>query len=202
MDRFEAYLIPGGDVEIRLLDKGEIFLLDSEKGLSFAGDLHAYLSRFYPSMLRAVEQKIKQANRSLYATILKNRRLYLQHTAHIVCSCCFGECDEAPDFDGRRFRMEFPRQCREQKFCPWCGYSARNKDSFMVICGAKREFGLTPQERCMVLLVQGGITDSSMLADAMQLSQKRITNMLSSVYKKIGVSGMPELLTVLKDERI
>lgn len=202
MRKFEAYIIPGGEVEIQLTDSKETFLLESEKGRSFAFELLDECKRQHPTMLRAVEQKIKQGNRSLFAMMQQSRGLYVTRMAHTICSCCFGERDEVTDFDGERFRMERPKGCRDAKFCPWNGYADRNKDSFMVVCGAKREYGLTPTERRIVRLAKDGFVNPPVIAEVMSLTQKSVWNHLSEIYRKVNVSGMPELLIKIQHENI
>lgn len=202
MDKFEAHVKPGGDIVIQLLDKGDIFLLDSEQGRMFAGELLTEIGKRYPTMIRAVEQKIKQENRSLFAVMKERSDVYTSRVAHIICSCCFGEDDEFPDYDGCRFNMEYPRQCRNAKFCPWNGYKERNKDSFMVICGAKREFGLSPQERRVLLNVQNGILSQEVMADIMRLSKASIWKFMTKIHEKTGAKTMPELVELVKEERI
>lgn len=202
MRRFEAYLIPGGDIEICYPDTRETILLDSEEGLSFAGELIEHLECCYPTMILAVEQKIKRENKSLYAVMKSNRTVYLRNVVQTVCACCFGERDRTLDYDGCRFNTEYPDKCRDFKYCPWNGYAERNADSFMVICGAKREYGFTPSERRLVMLVKKGYVNPSILASAMSVTQKSIWNYLNSIYKKTGVAGMPELINLVKDENI
>ena len=202
MKKFEAYIIPGGEVEIQLADTRETFLLESVEGQSFASDLMDEMRRQHPTMLLAVEQKIKNNNRTLWAMMKQNRSLYIGRMAHAVCSCCFGERDEVPDFDGQRFRMERPKGCREAKYCPWNGYLDRNRDSFMVVCGAKREYGFTPTERRIVLLAQKGYVNPSVIAEALGIAQKSVWNHLSSIYRKAGVEGMPELIIQIQHENI
>lgn len=202
MRKFEAYIIPGGEVEILLTDTHETFLLESVEGHAFASDLLTEIRHRYPTMLVAVEQKIKCGNRTLYSMMKQNRSLYNSRMAHEVCACCFGERDEVPDFDGERFRMERPKGCREAKFCPWNGYSERNKDSFMVVCGAKREYGLTSTERRIALLAQKGYVNPSVIAEVLGIAQKSVWNHLSNIYRKVGVDGMPELLIRIQYENI
>ena len=202
MKKFEAYIIPGGEVEVQLTDTRETFLLESEKGHSFAFDLLDECSRQHPMMLRAVEQKIKQGNRTLFSMMQNNRALYATRMAYTICSCCFGERDDVPDFDGIRFRLERPKGCRDAKFCPWNGYLERNKDSFMVVCGAKREYGFTPTERRIVLLAQKGFVNPSVIAEVMGIAQKSAWNHLTSIYRKTGVEGMPELIIRIQYENI
>ncbi|MDD3037951.1 hypothetical protein [Bacteroides sp.] len=202
MDRFEAHIIAGGEVEIRLLDKGEFFLLDSDRGMEFSSALLREIGLQYPSMIKAVEQKIKQGNRSLYAVMKEQRRIYLNRVVYTICSCCFGEEDEQPDFDGMRFNMEFPRQCRDAKYCPWNGYSERNKDSFLVVCGAKREFGLSSGERRVLLNLQNGITNIEIMADVMCVTKANIWKYMTNIHKKTGVKTLPELVELVREERI
>lgn len=202
MNKFEAYLVKGGEMEVTLPDTGDRFLLDSEKGYLFAVEFLDEVSVRYPSMIKAVEQNIKLGNKSLYATMMQNRRMYVNLMTHQICSCCFGEWDEQCDFDGKNFNMEYPKGCRYMKSCPWCGYAERNKDSFMVICGAKREFGFSHQERRVALMVQNGVLKIEAIADVMQVTKSNISNLLFKIYKKTGTSSIAELLNLVKDERI
>lgn len=202
MKKFEAYIIPGGEVEIQLTDTRDTFLLESVEGLSFASDLMDELHRQHPTMLLAVEQKIKQGNRNLYAMMKQNRSLYVSRMAYAVCSCCFGERDEVPDFDGERFRMERPKGCREAKYCPWNGYLQRNADSFMVVCGAKREYGFTPTERRIALLAKKGFVNPSVIAEALGIAQKSVWNHLSAIYRKAGVENMSEFIIKVQYENL
>lgn len=202
MDKFEAYLVPGGDIEIYLMDKGRTFRLDSEEGIGFSAELIGELERYYPTMLVAAAQKIRRENRSLYSMMMNNRRLYLTHMTHTVCGCCFGERDDIPDYDGESFRMERPDKCRDARYCPWNGYCGRNSDSFMVICGAKREYGFTPTERRIALLVKKGYVTPAVIAGAISLTQKNVWNHLTNIYRKTGTAGMPELITKIYHENI
>lgn len=202
MKRFEAYIIPSGEVEIQLTDTRETFLLESVDGHAFASELLDEVRRQHRTMLVAVEQKIKQGNRQLFAMMQQNRALYNSRMAHEVCVCCFGERDEVPDFDGIRFRMERPKGCRAEKFCPWNGYLDRNRDSFMVVCGAKREYGFTPTKRRIVLLAQKGYVNPSVIAEALGIAQKSVWNHLSAIYRKVGVEGMSELIVRIQHENV
>lgn len=202
MKKFEAYIIPGGEVEIQLTDTRDTFLLESVEGRMFASDLMDELHRQHPTMLLAVEQKIKQGNRALFSAMKQNRSMYVGRMAHEVCSCCFGERDEVPDFDGERFRMERPKGCREAKYCPWNGYLERNKDSFMVICGAKREYGFTPTERRIALLAKKGFVNPSVIAEALGIAQKSVWNHLSAIYRKTEVEGMSEFIFKIQYENL
>lgn len=202
MKRFEAYIELKGEMGIVFPDSGERFLLDSNKGYEFAVELLDEIAKHYPTMLKAVEQKIKTGNRSLFTTMLQQPRMYATRMSHQICSCCFGELDDSLDFDGDKFNLEYPRQCRELKFCPWNGYLDRNKDSFMVICGAKREFGLSPQERRVLLLVQSGITNLDVIADVMQLTKASIHKFMLKIHQKTGAAKLPDLINLVKNERI
>lgn len=202
MKKFEAYIVPDGDVEIQWMDTREVFRLESEAGFAFAQELLAELRRQHPTMLRAVEQKIKQSSKSLYALMKQNAHLYRTQMVHTVCSCCFGERDDVADFDGQRFRMERPKGCRDAKHCVFNGYSERNKDSFLVICGAKREYHFTATERRIVLLVKEGCVNPSAIAEKMGIAYKSVKNMLTSIYRKAGVAGMPELTNQIAYENI
>lgn len=202
MKKFEAYIELKGEMGIVLPDSGERFLLDSNKGYEFAVELLDEIAKHYPTMLKAVEQKIKTGNRSLFTMMLQQPRMYATRMSHQICSCCFGELDDSFDFDGDKFNLEYPRQCRELKFCPWNGYLDRNKDSFMVICGAKREFGLSLQERRVLLLVQSGITDLDVIADVMQLTKASIHKFMLKIHQKTGVTKLPDLINLVKSERI
>lgn len=202
MKKFEAYIAEKGEMGITLSDSGERFLLDSGKGYDFAIELLEEIGKRYPTMLKAVEQKIKMGNHTLFALMGQQPRLYATRMSHAICSCCFGELDENLDFDGDKFNLEYPRQCRDLKFCPWNGYLARNKDSFMVICGAKREFGLSAQERRVLLFVQSGITDLNVIADVMQLSKASIHKFMLKIHQKTGASKLADLINLIKNERI
>lgn len=202
MKKFEAYLTPEGEVEVRFPVEGETILLDSARGRDFAAELIQAIRARYPYMVMAIEQKVKHDNRSLHATMMQNTTTYTQVVGHTICACGFGERDELLDFDGERFHFEYPRQCRQAKYCPWCGYRKGNEDRKMVICGARREYGLTPQERRAALLVQQGFTAPAVIADVLCVTQKSVWNILSNIYRKTGCEGMPELLIRLKDERL
>jgi len=202
MRKFEAYISLNGITEITTAEPKTSFTLESQEGYEFGEELLKEISSRYPTMIKAVEQHIKLYNNSLFAVIKQNRRQYVLRVVHIILSCCFGELDHELDFDGTRFKMEYPRQCRCQTFCPWNGYADRNKDSFMVICGAKREFGFTPQERRVLHLIQSGTTNSGMIADVMQLTKSSIQNFMNRIYKRTGTTNLAELINLVKDERI
>lgn len=202
MRKFEAYISFDGSIEITTVEPRASFFLDSHDGYGFGEELLKEISVRYPTMIKAVEQHIKLYNNSLLAVIRQNRRQYVLRVVHIILSCCFGELDHELDFDGTRFKMEYPRQCRCQTFCPWNGYADRNKDSFMVICGAKREFGFTPQERRVLHLIQSGTINPSTIADVMQLTKSSIQNFMNRIYKRTDTSNLAELINLIKDERI
>lgn len=204
MKKFEAYLTPDFQVEVNFPDEGRTILLESVEGRDFARELVAEFGRLHPKAMVAVEQKVKQSNRSLFAMMRENRSLYVMQTAKVICSCCFGERDHIADYDPalQRFRMERPKGCREAGQCPWNGFHERNRDSFFVVCGAKREYGFTPTERRIVLLAKQGFVNPSVVAEVMGVTQKSVWNALSSVYRKTGTGGMPELLMRVKDEMV
>lgn len=202
MKKFEAYIELKGEMGIVYPDSGERFLLDSDKGYAFANELLEEIGKRYPTMLKAAEQKIKMGNHSLFSMMGQQPRLYATRMSHVICSCCFGELDDSLDFDGKKFNLEYPRQCRDLKFCPWNGYLERNKDSFMVICGAKREFGLSSQERRVLLLVQSGITDLNVIADVMQLTKASIHKFMLKIHQKTGMEKLADLINLIKNERI
>lgn len=202
MKRFEAYLIPGGEVEVYLPDEDRSFRLESAEGHTFSIELVDMLRELYPSMILAVETRFRLRNRTLYSMMKENRTLYAANIIHSVCSCCFGERDHVFDYDGERFHMERPKGCREAKHCPWNGYLERNKDSFMVICGAKREYGFTPQERRVALMVKAGIVKPEVIAEVMCITQQSVWKLLSAAYKKAGVDNMTELLVKIQHENI
>lgn len=202
MEPFEDYISQNGEVTITLPDSGEQFLLSSPRGTSFAHELLQEIGKQHPTMIKAVEQKHKLMNKKMFAAMQANRKIYVERMAHTICSCCFGEMGDVLDYDGEKFRMEYPRQCRDMKFCPWNGYAERNNDSFMVICGAKREFGLSPQERRVCHLVQAGYVSRSLMADVMKLSSDSLHKFLNKIYGKTGVSGMAELINLLKDIKV
>ena len=202
MEKFEAYINPQDEVEIFFPDSSRTIQLESPEGLTFAVELVKMLRDRYPSMLLAVEARFSAYNSSLAAMMGNSAALYAQNVIHTVCSCCFGERDHVFDYDGKRFRMERPSGCRLAKFCPWNGYAERNRDSFMVICGAKREFGFTPQERRVALLIRQGYTDVDVIASAMSLAPKTVRNTLCNIYVKCGCDSLPDLINLLHDENI
>lgn len=192
---FESSLQPGGDVLIRITDDNECFLLNSVSGTDFAVSLIEEMEKRHPSVIRSVEQKIRLTNRSLYSVMMKDLRTYRLNVARIILSCCFGENDETPDWDGKEFHFEYPRMCRDSVYCIWNGYSERNKDNYKVICGAKAEYGFTQQERRVVLNIQRGITDLGTIADVMNLSKASIWKFMTSIYRKTETNSLPALIS-------
>lgn len=166
--------------------------------MDFAASLIEELEKRHPSVLRSAEQKIRLTNRSLYAVIMKDVRTYRLNVSRIILSCCFGENDEIPDWDGREFHFEYPRMCRDAAFCVWNGYAERNRDSYRVICGAKAEYGFTPQERRVVLNIQRGITDLGTIADVMGLTKASIWKFMTSIYRKTETTSLPDLVSKIK----
>lgn len=202
MEPFESHIGRNGYPEIELLNTGERFTMGSPQYVTFSFSLIEELEQKHPTVLLAVEEKLRKANKQLFAVMKENKRLYVQHVTHTVCACCFGELDNDPDFDGENFNMEYPRQCRDLILCPWNGYSERNKDSFMVICGAKHEFGFTPQERKVAKLIQSGKTNYEELSGLMDLSYASIHKFIGILLKKTGTSSTAELSNFLKNKRI
>ena len=202
MKRFEAYIVPDNNIEVYFPDEDVTIHLNSTKGISFALDLIDLIKQRFPSMLLAIESKFKFHNRTLFSTMKKNPSLYAINIVHAICGCCFGERDHVLDFDGDKFYFERPVGCREAKYCPWNGYNERNKDSFIVICGAKREYGFTHQERRVALLLKSGTVKPEVIAEIMCISQKSVWNLLSSIYKKSGCDNMSDFIVKVKDENI
>ena len=202
MKKFEAYMTPEGEIEICFPMEGETILLDSIRGREFAAELIQTIRSNYPHMITAIEQKLKHDNRSLYALMMKDTSLYTQMVGYTICACGFGERDEQLDFDGENFHFEYPRQCRAIKFCPWCGYRKEKENCKTVICGARREFHFTPQERRVALLVQKGCTLPELIANELCITTKSVWNILSNIYTKVNCRDIAELITRLKDERI
>lgn len=202
MKPFEAYITPDDAIEIYFPDERRTVCLDSEDGLAFAFELVEMLRERYPSMLLAVEARFRVINASLFAIMQQNRAVYVNNIIHSVCSCCFGERDHVLDFDGERFRMERPTGCRQAKYCPWNGYAERNKDSFLCICGAKREYGFTPQERRVALLIRKGYTEPDVIAQAMGIAPKTVRNMICSCFAKVGCNSLGQFINIIKDESI
>lgn len=195
---FESSLQPGGDILIRMTGDGKCFLVGSAEGADFCALLIEEMEKRHPSVIRSAEQKIRLANRSLYAVMMKDLRTYRVNISRIILSCCFGENDEIPDWDGKEFHFEYPRMCRDAVFCVWNGYSERNKDSYKVICGAKAEYGFTQQERRVVLNINRGITDLGTIADVMGLSKASIWKFMTSIYRKTETSSLPDLVSKIK----
>lgn len=202
MEPFEARIATDGELTVTLPQSGTSFRLDSEVGYNFAEELYSLLAERYPSMIKAAEQKIKAENRSYFAMMRQQRRMYILRMVHEICACCFGGMDDKLDYDGEYFHFEYLESCPLRKYCPWNGYAARNEESMMVICGAKREYGLFPQERRVARLVQSGVLKAEQIADILQVSKSAVNNHLLRIYKKTGVSGMAGLIYKLKGERI
>lgn len=197
MEPFETWIAHEGNVMVQLMQSKVTFLLDSPEGTDFAQELLPLITAHYPSLIPAVEQRLKLINPKLFSAMKLNRHLYLKHVVDCICSCCFGELGPTLDYDGEVFRMEYPRQCRNLKLCPWNGYATHNKDSFCVICGAKREFGLTKQERRVALLIKQGYTAWSLLADVMQCSESNIHKLVNHIHTKTATKGMADLVHLL-----
>lgn len=195
---FESSLQPGGDILIRIIGSGSCFLLSSSEGVEFAALLIEEMEKRHPSVVRSVEQKIRLTNRALYSVMMKDVRTYRMNVARVIFSCCFGENDETPDWDGKEFHFEYPRMCRDAIYCIWNGYSERNKDSYKVICGAKAEYGFTQQERRVVLNIVRGITDLGTIADVMGLSKASIWKFMTSIYRKTETTSLPDLVSKIK----
>lgn len=173
-------------------------MFDSPEGADFLASLIEEMERLHPSVVRSAEQKIRLTNKSLYAVMMKDLKTYRLNISRIILSCCFGENDENPDWDGKEFHFEFPRMCRDAAVCIWNGYADRNRDNYMVICGAKAEYGFTQQERRVVLNIQRGITDLGTIADVMNLSKASIWKFMTSIYRKTGTASLPELASKIK----
>lgn len=193
MERFEAW-IEGDGVMVHLMDSGRLLPLESRELADFIRQLVIVMQEQYPYLVRAVESKIRLSNRSLYALMQSNPTLYYRQVARQICACCFGEHDDIPDYDGHSFRMERPRACRDMALCPWCGYRPDAAEKRMVICGARRDYGLTPQERRVVSLVRRGIFRPEQIASLLCVTQKSVWNLLSSIYEKTHTSDLPELI--------
>lgn len=173
-------------------------MFDSAEASDFIASLIEEMEKRHPSVLRSAEQKIRLTNRSLYAVMMKDLRTYRVNVARIILSCCFGENDEQPDWNGKEFRFEFPRMCRDAAYCIWNGYSERNKDNYKVICGAKAEYGFTQQERRVVLNIQRGITDLGTIADVMGLTKASIWKFMTSIYRKTETTSLPDLVSKIR----
>lgn len=202
MKPFEAYITPEDAIEVYFPDERRTICLESAEGLAFADELVGMLRERYPSMLLAVEARFRTMNDALWRVMKLDATVYAHHVIHSVCSCCFGERDHVLDFDGERFRMERPTGCRQAAYCPWNGYSQRNRDSFMVICGAKREYGFTPQERRVALLVRQGFVEPDVIAQAMAVAPKTVRNMICTIFRKVGCNSMGQLINAIRDEGI
>ena len=202
MKKFEAYITPDDTIEIYFPEGRKTVCLDSSEGMAFAYELVDMLRERYPSMLLAVEARFRAMNAVLFEAMKAKRELYIHNIIHMVCSCCFGERDNVLDFDGERFRMERPTGCRQAKYCPWNGYSERNKDSFMCICGAKREYGFTPQERRVALLIRQGYTEPDVIAQAMSIAPKTVRNLICNLYAKTGCNNLGQFVHIIHDENI
>ena len=202
MKRFEAYITPEDTIEIYFPDDRKTVCLDSKEGMDFAFELVDMLRERYPSMILAVEARFRAMNVSLYTAMQIKQELYVHNIIHTVCSCCFGERDNVLDFDGERFRMERPTGCRQAKYCPWNGYAERNKDSFLCICGAKREYGFSPQERRVALLIRQGYTEPDVIAQAMSIAPKTVRNLICNLYAKTGCSSLAQFIHLIHDENI
>jgi DNA-binding CsgD family transcriptional regulator len=195
---FESSLQPGGEILIKIVGEGTCFMFDSAEASDFIASLIEEMEKRHPSVLRSAEQKIRLTNRSLYAVMMKDLRTYRVNVARIILSCCFGENDEQPDWNGKEFRFEFPRMCRDAAYCIWNGYSERNKDNYKVICGAKAEYGFTQQERRVVLNIQRGITDLGTIADVMGLTKASIWKFMTSIYRKTETTSLPDLVSKIR----
>lgn len=193
MERFEAW-IDGGNVVVHLMDSGKLLTTDCEELRQFFSELIGLMREQYPYLIRAVESKIRLSNRSLYTLMQQHPNLYNYYMARQICACCFGERDDVPDYNGERFRMERPQACRDMELCPWCGYRKGSQDKKFVICGARRDYGLTPQERKVVELVRQGVLRPEQMSLLLCITQKSVWNLLSSIYKKTNVSDLPELV--------
>lgn len=202
MRKFEAKINASWELDIWCPETNELFPLNSETGYLFADEIISEFREKYPSVIQAIEQKIKMSNRSLYATMLQNTKIYKERVAYTICACCFGEDDEKLDYDGKYFHMEYPRQCREAKYCPWNGYAERNKDSFFVRCGARREYGLTPQERRVLDLIKSGVSEQAIIADSLCITKATVWKHMGNIYTKTGTTGIAELLTLINNEII
>lgn len=202
LPKFESYLTPDGDVLVRNLDLRTEMSLSSAEGYAFGEDLIKEFGTRYPSAIRAIEQRIAQREPQTWKAMRTNRRLYVQRVAWTICACCFGELDGQPDWDGKCFHPEEPRGCRERHHCPYCGYSERNEQMQSCICGMRREYRLTEQEKRIVRLVQHGACRPEVIADVMQTTLDAVRGSLKNIYHKVGVAGMPELVFAIKDERV
>lgn len=202
MEKFASHIVRNGEIEIILLNNQQRFLLESTEGELFASNLLEHMQTIYPQTIIAAEEKMKIQNKTLFSIIKQNKFLYTQKIAHILCACCFGELDERPSYDGEQFYMKYPRMCRNFKYCPWNGCSEQNKNSFKVICGAKRDYGFSSQERKVVLMVQEGKIKINVIAEEMGLTNASIHKFMLKIHQKTGVDSLAELIHLIKFQKI
>lgn len=200
--RFEAYIDPSGDVRVRNLDMGSEFTLDGKEGYAFAELMIEEFARRYPSAIKALEQRFQLREPQEWRLMQQNRRIYLTRMVWQLCACCFGELDGQPDYDGEQFHCEEPRGCRERSRCPWCGYSERNSETQLTICGMKRDWHFSERERQIARLIQSGLVRPEAIADLLNVSLEGIRASIKNMCAKVGVTGMAELLFKIKDERL
>ena len=132
----------------------------------------------------------------------QNHRLYVQRVAWTICACCFGELDGEPDWDGQQFHPEEPRGCRNRHHCPYCGYTVNNADLRICICGMRREYHFTEQELRIARLIQRGNVHPEQIADVVYLTLDAVRGSVKNICRKVGVSGMSDLVFAIKNERL
>lgn len=202
LPRFEAYIDADGEVKVRNLDLATEFTLGTREGYEFAEVMITEFGQRYPSAIKALEQRFQLRESQEWKVMLQNRRLYVTRMVWQICACCFGELDGQPDYDGHTFHCEEPRGCRERSRCPWCGYTERNADTQLCICGMRRDFHFTERERQIARLIQAGMVRPEPIADLLNVSLDGIRASIKNMCAKAGVTGMAELLFTIKDERI
>ena len=202
LKRFEASILFNGEILIYIIDENRTFTLSSSEGKEFAYELLEKMKILHPSVIKAAEQKLRLYNKASFSALLNDKTLYNEKISRIILSCCFGESDENPDWDGEKFNFEFPRMCRDITICPWNGYSKKNKDKFNVICGAKSEFGFTSQQRKVVLYIQSGITDLGKIADLLGVTKANIWKFMTSIYRKTETTSLSELIHKISDLKV
>lgn len=200
--RFEAYIDADGEVKVRNLDLTTEFVLSSKEGYEFSELMIEEFASRYPSAIKALEQRFQLREPKEWKQMQQNHVHYLTRMVWQICACCFGELDGQPDYDGEQFHCEEPRGCRERSRCPWCGYSARNTDTQLTICGMRRDWQFTDRERKIARLIQSGLVRPDAIADVLNVSLEGIRTSVKNMCGKVGVTGMSELLFAIKDERL
>lgn len=200
---WNVLFISHGEITVRFLD-GELLVIraDGRNGISFVREYLNLMNKHFKGQLMASNEILRSVLGKKYSYIQKIPNVLHSYIAITSLSCAFGSIGDNPHCDSEG-KLHFTyAHCPLRPVCPFNGFQNKSNKKGPFGCNPTYETNLTPKMVEVARLLVESPKELSEIAEVLNLTEGRIRNIASEIYKAMKVKNRLDLKLLLEGKRI